>query len=72
MWRALLAVLIGSVVFGFFFGFSLRLAGVSEPVIEFLVEQSGMILGVSANIFFVKKVIGKRFKDVRLVLIKEE
>ncbi len=72
IWRSLLVAIISGFVLGFIAGLILRLAGMNPALIQIIVLPLGIILGIGVNVFFFKKIIGKKFKDFTLVLLKTE
>lgn len=74
MWRSLLAALIGGFVIGFITGIVLGLVGVDIANINIKIISGllGGIFGIGVNVFFFKKIIGKKFKNFTLVLLKTE
>lgn len=71
-WRSLLVGFIGGFVIGFIVGFILGLAGINSATIQIIAGLLGGIFGVGVTVFFFKKVIGKKFKNFTLVLLKTE
>jgi len=64
MWRSLLCGLILGI-----------LLGILQAVIELsflLFVLLSFVFGTAVNVFFTKKIIGKKFKEFSLVLIKSE
>jgi len=70
MWRSILGAIAGGFVIGFVIGLVASLMGVDIESIQIIVTPLGALVGAIINIFFTKKVIGKQFKDFKLVLIR--
>ena len=70
IWRSLLTAMAGGFIIGFVAGFVMAIAGINSDTIQTVAAVLGAIVGVVVNVFFIKKVIGKKFKDVTLVLLK--
>ena len=69
MWRSILAGVVGGAILGIVLGFIMTLAGINNDTALILF---GGLLGTIINIFFTKRIIGKKFKNFSLVLIKTE
>lgn len=72
-WRSILSAFAGGFVIGCIVGFILAIAGIDSATIQTVSALSalfGGILGIIINVFFTKKIIGKKFKDFTLVLLK--
>jgi len=72
MWRSFLSALAGGFIIGFIVGFVLAIAGIDSATIQIISALLGGIMGIIINVFFTKKIIGKKFKDFTLVLVKTE
>jgi ABC-type uncharacterized transport system permease subunit len=67
-WRSFLSLF----VFGFILGLFLGIARIDKDTIEIISTIFGGIMGFVISIFFIKKIIGKKFKDFSLVLVKTD
>jgi len=72
MWHSLVSALAGGFILGFILGIIGAVIGMNSATIQLPATLLGGIFGVTVNIFFTKKVIGKKFKDFSLVLLKTE
>jgi len=71
-WRFLLVSLVSDFVLGFTVGFILVLIGLDFFMIQMILFPFSIMLGIGINVFFFKKIIGKKFKDFTFVLLKTE
>lgn len=71
-WRSILTSFVGGLIIGFVIGFVFSLVGINNTVSQNIATLLGSIFGITANIFFVKKVIGKKFKNFTLTLIENK
>jgi pheromone shutdown protein TraB len=72
IWRSVLSAMGGGFVLGFIIGIIDEMAGLDSATIQLPAMLFGGIFGAIVNIFFTKKIIGKKFKDYSLVLLKTE
>jgi len=72
MWRATLSAVLGGLILGLIVGVVLGIVGADAAAIQMVAFFSGAILGICVNVFFFKKIIGNKFKDFTLVLVKTE
>ena len=75
IWRSLLTALVGGSIIGFIIGFILGIISVITKInfidtMRLPILAIGFIFGMIVNIFFIKRVIGKKFKNFSLMLIK--
>lgn len=71
-WRTVLFTFLGGFIVSSVLGFLLAQAGV-DPETTFLVCQTcAFIVGIPIGILITGVVLGKRFPDFRIVLVKEE
>jgi len=71
-WRALLAAIAGGFIAGFIIGLAAALTGLGADAATIISALAGFPIGIVLNVLFVRKIIGKKFKDFTLVLLKSE
>jgi len=69
-WRALLSAIFGGLILGFIIGIIGAVIGIDGAKIQLFAMLLGGVFGIAVKIFFIKKIIGKKFKDFSLVLTK--
>lgn len=72
IWRSLLVAIIGSIILGFFVGITLGLIGINSVTIQIIGGLLGGIFGIGVNVFFFKKIIGRKFENFTIVLVKND
>ena len=72
IWRSLLSALVGGFILGLIIGIIGTMIGLNNAAIQLPAMLLGGVFGVLVNIFFTKKIIGKKFKGFSLVLLKTE
>ncbi|MCK4252367.1 hypothetical protein KAX97_13040 [candidate division WOR-3 bacterium] len=71
-WRSFLVAMIGGFLLGFIIGVVLGIAGVDLVNIQIISGLLGGVFGFMVTVFFFKKIIGKKFKNFTIVLLKTE
>jgi flagellar biosynthesis protein FliQ len=71
-WRAFISAFAGGFIVGFIVGLTSGIMGIHSPTIQTIPTLIGGMIGIILNIFFTKEAIGRKFKDVNLVLIKTD
>lgn len=71
-WRSLLTAILGAIILGFIVGIVLGLAGMNSAAIQIIGGLLGGVLGIGVNVYFTKKIIGKKFKNFSVVLLRDE
>lgn len=71
-WRAVLVSFFSGFILGFVMGFIGALAGINSNEIVPVAAISGGALGIAINVFFIKKVLGKKFKSFKIVLLASD
>ena len=71
-WRSLLSSLVGGFLVGLVFGFFVALVKMDTATTQLFSMPIGGLVGITINVYFIKKVIGKKFRGFRLMLVKTE
>lgn len=72
IWRSLLSSVVGGFIIGIIIGIIGVIIGMDSATIQLPAMLLGAAFGVTVNVFFTKKIIGKKFKNFTLVLLKTE
>lgn len=72
MWRSFGLALLGGFLMGFIFGLSAALMRIDAATVQLLSMPIGGLVGIVVNVYFIKKVIGKKFRGFQLMLVKTE
>lgn len=71
-WRSLIVGTTFSILFGICFVLILRPLGVVQQNISALTTIMGFVLGLLFGLYYLKKILGKQFKNFRIAIIRTE